>query len=389
MKRTVYLDNQSTTPVDPNVVEAMLPWFSEKFGNPASSHSFGIEADAAVRVARKQIASLINCEPDELIFTSGTTESINLAHFGIARSYSGKGKHIISTNIEHPAVLESLKILQANGFEVTLLPVNNDGRIVLETLEKSIRKDTILVSICAANNEIGVVQDLEQIGKICFDKNIIFHADAAQAAGKIETDVRKFNIDLLSLSAHKMYGPKGIGALYVNKQKKLRLTPLIFGGSQERSLRPGTLNVPAIVGFGKACAIAAENINNEAIVIAAMRDKLYSLLSNEVKDIKLNGSKNFRLPNNLNLSIPGIIADNLITEAKEVAFSTGSACSSGSEKHSHVLDAIGLEKSVIKSSVRFGIGRFNTDEEIVFAAELLIKKIKEIRQRSPEHILSN
>jgi cysteine desulfurase len=366
----------------------MLPWFTEKYGNAASKdHSYGWEAESIVKLSRKKIAEFIGAEPKEIIFTSGSTESINLAHFGTAEKYNSNGRHIITSAVEHNAVLDSLKALGSRGYEITILPVDHLGRISIDSLEKALRKDTILVSIMAANNEIGNIYDINTIGRICRDRNVIFHTDAAQAIGKIPFVVN--DVDLVSFSAHKVYGPKGIGALYIsNRNPKIRISPQIFGGGHENGLRSGTLNVPAIVGFGKALEITSRKFETENSKLASYRNKMLNKFS-ELGDIRLNGDPDNRLPNNLNICFEGVRSENFIMNLRNIAVSTGSACTSASLKPSHVLKAIGLTDELARSSIRFGLGRFNTDEEIDYVIDEVIKTVKMLRKNSPLKIKEN
>lgn len=381
----IYLDNHSTTKVDPIVLEAMLPYFTEHYGNASSkSHELGWKAEAAVTYARKLAARLVNCEPRDIIFTSGATESVNLAIKGTAEANFSKGSHIITTKIEHEAVLDSCRNLEKRGFTVTYLDVEENGIVSVEKIAKAISPQTILVSVMWVNNEIGTIQPINEISKLCRQKKVLFHTDATQAAGKLKIDLSKLNVDLLSFSSHKMYGPKGVGALYKSGRiPRVRIVPQTDGGAQEKGLRAGTLNVPGIVGFGKACEIADAVLVNESARVKLLRDKLYSGLSSALDGIKINGDMKNRIPGNLNVSIEGIDADSLMVSMKEIAVSTGSACSSEDVKPSHVLSAIGLNKELMRSVIRFGIGRFNTEEEIDYVISKLPEKVKKLRQISP------
>ncbi|MGC9528169.1 MAG: IscS subfamily cysteine desulfurase [Limnospira sp.] len=380
--RPIYLDANATTPVDRRVLEAMLPYFTEQFGNPASiNHVYGWETEAAVQQARKIIAEAIGAGPEEIIFTGGATESDNLAVKGVAEAYFAKGRHLITVETEHNAVLDPCHYLKELGFEVTFLPVEPDGLINLETLEKAFRPDTILVSAMAANNEIGVLQPLAEIGELCRDRGILFHTDAAQALGKIPLDVEKMNVDLMSLTAHKIYGPKGIGALYVRRRDpRVKLAAQIHGGGHERGMRSGTLSTPLIVGFGAAVKLALSEMEAEGKRLEKWRDRLWDKLST-LGDVRLNGHPTRRLPGNLNVSVAGVDGQALLLGLQPaMAVSSGSACTSAKIEPSHVLRALGLPEALAYASVRFGIGRFNTEAEIDRVAEHAIATIQALRK---------
>lgn len=380
------MDYHSTTPVDPRVVEAMLPYFHEKFGNAASrNHAFGWTAEEAVDVARERIASLIGASSEkEIVFTSGATESDNLAIKGVAEFYKDKGNHIITTVLEHKAVLDTCKRLEGEGYEVTYLPVGRDGLVDPEAVANAITDKTILVSVMLANNEIGTVQPLEEIGAITRAKGVLLHSDAVQGIGKVEFDVQKMNVDLASLTAHKMYGPKGVGALYVRRSKpRVRLSAQMDGGGHERGSRSGTLNVPGIVGFGMAAKIMQDEGKAESIRLAALRDRLHNKLLANLDEIYLNGHPQKRLPGNLNVSFAFVEGEAMMMAIKDVAVSSGSACTSASLEPSYVLRALGVGDELAHSSIRFGLGRFNTEEEVDYVADLVIQKVKKLRDISP------
>src|SRR5215471_12814123 len=377
----IYMDNHATTPVDPRVLERMLPYFTDKFGNAASrSHTFGWVADAAVETARAEVAHLLGANPDEIVFTSGATESDNLAIKGVAEANREKGNHIVTAVTEHKAVVDSLKHLEQHGYQVTYLPVQKDGRIDLNDLERALGDKTILVTIMAANNETGVLQPLAEIGNLCRQRRVLFHTDAAQAAGKIPLHAGNQNLDLISISAHKMYGPKGVGGLYVRKEPKLRLAPLIDGGGHEYGLRSGTLNVPGIVGLGKACALASDVMPEESSRTAALRNRLRDQVISELDEVYVNGSVEHRLPGNLNLSFAGVDGEELLTGLDDIALSSGAACTSAHIEPSYVLRALGISDSLAQSSLRFGIGRFNTEAEVDYVAGRVIEVVRQLRE---------
>jgi cysteine desulfurase len=386
LKFPIYMDNHATTPVDPRVLSAMLPYFTETFGNAASrTHAYGWSAEAAVDDARDRVAQLIGAESGkEIVFTSGATESDNLAIKGVAEYYQSKGNHIITTTIEHKAVLDSCKRLEKQGFTVTYVNVGPDGLVNPKDIEAAITDKTILVSVMLANNEVGTIQPIAEIGKITRARGVLLHSDAVQGLGKTPFDVRAMNVDLASLTAHKIYGPKGVGALYVRRSKpRVRLAAQMDGGGHERGNRSGTLNVPGIVGFAKACKILFEEGAAEAERIRALRDRLYKKITSELDAVVLNGSAEHRLPGNLNISFSFVEGEGLMMAIKDVAVSSGSACTSASLEPSYVLRSMGLEEDMAHSSIRFGLGRFNTEEEVDYVAELVIAKVKRLRDMSP------
>jgi cysteine desulfurase len=385
LKLPIYMDNHATTRVDPRVVEVMLPYFGERFGNAASrSHEFGWKAEEAVENGRAQIAKLIGAHPREIIFTSGATESINLALKGRAEADREKGNHIITQATEHKAVLDVCKHLEKLGCEVTYLPVDREALVDLDDLRRAITPKTILISILYANNEVGTIEPIGEIGKIAKGKGVLLHVDAAQAIGKIPVDVERLGIDLLSISAHKLYAPKGVGALYVRrKNPAVELAPMIDGGGHERGMRSGTLNVPGIVGFGKACEICEKEMLAETARIVTLRDKLERLLLDGLADVRINGSMKKRLPNNLNMSFAGVEGEALMMGINDVAVSSGSACTSLNIEPSHVLRAMGISEDLAHSSIRFGLGRFNTEEEVDYVAARVIETVSRLRDLSP------
>ena len=385
MKLPIYLDNHSTTPCDPRVVEVMLPYFTEKYGNSASrNHSFGWEAEEGVEHARKQIAQLIHADPKEIIFTSGATESDNLALKGIVEMYREKGDHIITSSTEHRAVIDTAKFLEKKGISVTFLPVDKLGRVNPDDVRNAITEKTILISVMLANNEIGTINPVSEIGKVAKEKGIIFHCDATQGVGKIPVNVQEMGIDLMSFSAHKIYGPKGIGALYVRRKgPRVRLEPMIHGGGHERGMRSGTLAVPLIVGFGKACELCEQEMPIESVRMAKMRDRLQEGIMGAMEEVYLNGHPTERLPGNLNVSFAYVEGEALLMGVKEIALSSGSACTSATLEPSYVLRALGVGSDLAHSSIRFGLGRFNTDEEIEYTIDRMIKAVNHLREMSP------
>lgn len=386
----VYLDNNATTPVDPQVLEAMLPYFREKFGNAASrSHKFGWEAEQAVEHARQQVADVIGAEAKEIIWTSGATESNNLAIKGVAAMYQEKGRHIITQVTEHKAVLDPCKYLEQHGFRVTFLPVDRFGRIDLDQLVDAIRDDTILVSIMHGNNEIGTLQPIAEIGRICKERGILFHTDCCQTFGKVPINVEQMGIDLLSCSGHKIHGPKGVGALYVRRKRpRVRCEPIIHGGGHERGMRSGTLNVPGIVGMGKAAELCRLHMDTEPARIAALRDRLRDGILSQLDEVFLNGHPTERTPTNLNLSFAYVEGESLMMGFSEIAVSSGSACTSASLEPSYVLKALGVGDELAHSSIRFSLGRFNTVEEIDYTVQRVVQTVRRLRELSPLYELA-
>lgn len=387
LKLPIYMDNQATTPVDPRVMEAMLPFFMEKFGNAASrNHSFGWEAEQAVDAAREQTAKLIGATKKEIIFTSGATESNNLALKGIAEAYRDRGDHIVTQVTEHKAVLDTCSNLERQGFRVTYLPVDTDGLIDIETLKQTIDDKTILVSIMFANNEIGVLQPVAEIGKLCRERGVVFHTDAVQATGKVPVDVNVMNIDVLSLSAHKMYGPKGVGALYVRRNNPhVKIKAQMDGGGHERDMRSGTLNVPGIVGLGKACELARMEMAAEGERMILLRNRLKEKFESALDFVHVNGTMKPRLPGNLNMSFLYVDGEALLMGVSDIAVSSGSACTSAAIEPSYVLKALGIDDEVAHSSIRFGLGRFNTLAEVEYAADRVIDTVQKLREFSPNY----
>jgi cysteine desulfurase len=385
VKLPIYMDNHATTPVDPRVVDAMLPFFTEKFGNAASrNHSFGWAGEEAVENARAQVASLIGATPKEIIFTSGATESDNLMIKGVAEMYREKGNHIITQAIEHKAVLDTCKRLEKYGYEVTYLPVQRDGRVNPEDVRKAITPKTILITIMYANNEIGIINPMTEIGKIAKEHGIIFAVDGVQAVGKIPVDVQKDNIDLLAISAHKIYGPKGVGALYVRRRNpRVQLSAIIDGGGHERGMRSGTLNVTGIIGLGKACELAQQEMPEESKRLRALRDRLKAGLEAKLDEVYINGSLEHRLPNNLNMSFAYVEGESLLMGINDVAVSSGSACTSATLEPSYVLKALGVGEDLAHTSIRFGLGRFNTEEEVDYVTDKMVQVVTKLRELSP------
>lgn len=384
LNRPIYLDYQATTPCDPRVVEAMLPYFTERFGNPHSrNHVYGWEAEEAVEKAREEIAALIGADAKEVIFTSGATESNNLAIKGVAHFYKERRDHIVTCVTEHKCVLDTCRHLEQEGFTVTYLPVQPNGLVDLEQVRAAVTDKTVLVSIMAVNNEIGVIQPLAEIGRICRDKGAFFHTDAAQAAGKIPLDVGAMNIDLLSISGHKLYGPKGVGALYVRRRPRVRLQALINGGGQERGMRSGTLPTPLCVGLGEACRLARLEMGAEAERLTALRDRMLAGLRARLPEIHVNGDMDARLPGNLNISFAFVEGEGLMMGIKDLCVSSGSACTSASLEPSYVLRALGVEEEMAHTSLRLGLGRFTTEAEIDYAVEHLAQAVTKLRALSP------
>ena len=381
--RPIYLDYSATTPVDPRVVEKMVPWLYERYGNPASSsHAYGWDAEEAVEQARAEVASLVNADPREIIWTSGATESDNLALKGAAGFYSGRGKHIVTVRTEHKAVLDTCRELERQGFELTYLDVREDGLLDLDAFTAALRPDTILASVMFVNNEIGVVQDIAALGEICRDKGIVFHVDAAQATGKVDIDLQQLKVDLMSFSAHKTYGPKGIGALYIRRKPRVRIEAQMHGGGHERGFRSGTLPTHQIVGMGEAYRLAREEMAAENERVRDLRDRLWAGLS-RIPEVYLNGDMRRRVPHNLNISVNYVEGESLIMSIKELAVSSGSACTSASLEPSYVLRALGRSDELAHSSIRFTLGRFTTRQEIDYAVELIAQRVGKLRDMSP------
>ncbi|MDC3091341.1 IscS subfamily cysteine desulfurase [Rickettsiales bacterium] len=384
ISNNIYLDYQATTPLDPRVLKKMIPYFNERFGNPHSrNHFFGWEAEEATEIARKQVSEIIGASPKEIVFTSGATESNNLAIKGVADFYGDRKKHIITCVTEHKCVLESCRSLSEKGFEITYLPVEKDGLINMELLKSSIKEDTLMISIMAVHNEIGVIQPLKEIGEIARKNNIFFHTDCAQAVGKINLDVNEMNIDLMSISGHKLYGPKGIGALYVRRKPRVRIKSMMSGGGQERGMRSGTLSPALCIGLGEACKICFEEMDKEKRKLESMRKKFHDIILKNCKDVYLNGSEKHRIPGNLNLSFAYVEGESLMMGIKDLSVSSGSACTSASLEPSYVLRALGVEEELAHTSLRIGFGRFTTDQEIEKAANDIVREVNRLRSLSP------
>lgn len=384
MKLPIYMDYQATTPVDPRILDLMIPWFTEKFGNPASrSHPYGWEADQAVEKARQQVADIIHADPREIIFTSGATESNNIALQGIAHFHKDRGNHIIVPVTEHKAVLDACRHLESEGFEVTYLPVEKNGLVNLDRLESAMMANTILVSVMAVNNEIGVVQPLAEIGALCRKHKVFFHCDGAQGVGKIALDVEAMNIDLLSISGHKIYGPKGIGALYVRRRPRVRLKAVMFGGGHERGMRSGTLPTPLIIGLGEACAICQGEMEAENIRLLALQKRLIDGVCSQLTHVEINGDLVHRVPGNVNISFAYVEGESMMMAIKDVAVSSGSACTSDSLEPSYVLRALGVNDEMAHTSIRFGLGRFSTEEEVDYVVKIVVEGVNKLREMSP------
>ncbi len=382
--KNIYFDYQATTPVDPRVLEKMLPYFGEIYGNPHSrNHSFGWEAEEGVEIARENIANIIGANPKEIIFTSGATESNNLAIKGVAEFYGDKKNHIITCVTEHKCVLESCRHLSGKGFKVTYLPVESDGLINLNELESAITDKTLMVSVMGVHNEIGVIQPLEKIGQICRSKDVFFHTDCAQAVGKIKLDVNKMNIDLMSISGHKIYAPKGVGALYIRRKPRVRMSSMISGGGQERGMRSGTLSPALCVGLGEACRIYSDEMDKEHKMLSKFKNMMLDGIRESCPDVFLNGSEESRVPGNLNLSFAYVEGESLMMGIKNLAVSSGSACTSASLEPSYVLKALGVEEELAHTSLRIGFGRFTTENEVKYATETIVNEVKRLRELSP------
>lgn len=382
--KNIYFDYQATTPVDPRVLDKMMPYFGEIYGNPHSrNHSYGWEAEEGVEVAREHVAKIIGANPKEIIFTSGATESNNLAIKGVADFYGDKKNHIITCVTEHKCVLESCRHLDGKGFNITYLPVSSDGLIDLDLLKKEITEKTLMVSIMGVHNEIGVIQPLEEIGRICRERDVFFHTDCAQAVGKIPLDVEKMKIDLMSISGHKIYAPKGVGALYIRRKPRVRIQSMISGGGQERGMRSGTLSPALCVGLGEACRIYSEEMKQEHNMLSNLKKMMLEGIRNECPDVYLNGSENYRVPGNLNLSFAYVEGESLMMGIKNLAVSSGSACTSASLEPSYVLKALGVEEELAHTSLRIGFGRFTTENDVKYATKIIVNEVKRLRELSP------